>query len=132
MIVFSCPRYEQTLPIGNDGRVVSRCLPRNLLITIPGTLIYSQNVDLVIAPSPPGKIQRLAQGGDRGRGRAGLYRYVQFRAAIEYSEPFSSSLCCVNFQGVDCLGELPGAPRAAAQLAEDPPVLELGVRALAG
>jgi len=33
---------------------------------------------------------------------------------------------------VDGLGELPGAPGAAAELAEDLPGLELGVRALAG
>jgi hypothetical protein len=33
---------------------------------------------------------------------------------------------------VDDLGELPGAPWAAAELAEDAPGLELGVRALAG
>jgi hypothetical protein len=38
----------------------------------------------------------------------------------------------VKLQGVDGLGELPGAPGTAAELAEDPPVLELGVRALAG
>jgi hypothetical protein len=37
----------------------------------------------------------------------------------------------VNLQGVDGFGELPGAPGAAAELAEDAPVLELGVRALA-
>ena len=48
------------------------------------------------------------------------------------TEPFPSSLCRVDLQGVDCLGELAGAPRAAAELAEDSPGLELGVRALAG
>jgi hypothetical protein len=33
---------------------------------------------------------------------------------------------------MDGLGELAGAPGAASELAEDVPVLELGVRALAG
>ena len=33
---------------------------------------------------------------------------------------------------MDCLGELPGAPGAAAELAEDTPGFKLGVRALAG
>ena len=33
---------------------------------------------------------------------------------------------------MDGLGELPGAPGTAAELAEDAPGLELGVRALAG
>ena len=48
------------------------------------------------------------------------------------SEPFPSSLCCVNLQGVDCPGELSSTPGAAAELAEDSPGLELGVGALAG
>src|SRR5215470_5965370 len=48
------------------------------------------------------------------------------------SELFPTWLCCVNFQGVDCLGELPGAPGAAAEFAEDAPGFKLGVRALAG
>ena len=48
------------------------------------------------------------------------------------SEPFSSCICLADLQNVDGLGELAGAPRAASQLAEDPPGLELGVRALAG
>jgi hypothetical protein len=50
----------------------------------------------------------------------------------EYREPFPSSLCGVNLQGVDGLGELSGAPGAAAELTQDSPGLELGVRALAG
>jgi len=48
------------------------------------------------------------------------------------SEPFPSCLCRANFQSVDGLGELSGAPGAAAELTENPPVLELRVRALAG
>ena len=48
------------------------------------------------------------------------------------SEPFSSCVCLANLQNVDGLGELPGAPGAAAELAEDAPGLELGVRAFAG
>jgi hypothetical protein len=38
----------------------------------------------------------------------------------------------VNLQGVDGLGELSGAPGAAAELTQDSPGLELGVRVLAG
>jgi hypothetical protein len=38
----------------------------------------------------------------------------------------------VKFKGVDGLGELACTPGAAAELAEDAPGLELGVRALAG
>ncbi len=45
---------------------------------------------------------------------------------------FSFWLCLVKPQYVDGLGELPGAPRAAAQLPEDAPGLELGVRAFSG
>jgi WD40 repeat protein len=45
---------------------------------------------------------------------------------------FSSCVCLVDLQYVDGLGELAGAPGAAAELAEDVPGLELGVRALAG
>ena len=47
-------------------------------------------------------------------------------------EAFPSSLCLAGLQYVDGLGELSGAPRAAAELAEDSSRLELGVRALAG
>ena len=47
-------------------------------------------------------------------------------------EPFSSCVCLADLQYVDGLGELSGAPGAAAELAEDVPGLELGVRALAG
>jgi putative transposase len=50
----------------------------------------------------------------------------------DFTEPFSSWLCLADLQYVDGLGELSGAPGAAAELAEDPPGLELGVRALAG
>ena len=52
--------------------------------------------------------------------------------ATFYMEPFSSWLCLADLQCVDGLGELAGAPGAAAELAEDAPGLELGVRALAG
>ena len=46
---------------------------------------------------------------------------------------FFICLChLADLQYVDGLGELSGAPGAAAQLPQDPPVLELGVRALAG
>ena len=48
------------------------------------------------------------------------------------TELFPTWLCCVNFQGVDYLGELPGAPGAAAEFAEDAPGFKPGVRALAG
>jgi hypothetical protein len=51
-------------------------------------------------------------------------------------EPFSSWLCLVmrlaELQYVNGLGEFPGAPGAAAELAEDLPGLELGVCPLAG
>ena len=40
------------------------------------------------------------------------------------TEPFSSRLCLAELQYVDGLGELAGAPGAAAQLAEDAPGLE--------
>src|SRR5580693_312240 len=47
--------------------------------------------------------------------------------ASSSTEPFSSCICLADLQNVDGLGELAGAPRAASQLAEDPPGLELGV-----
>jgi hypothetical protein len=40
------------------------------------------------------------------------------------TEPFSSCVCLADLQYVDGLGELAGAPGAAAELAEDVPVLE--------
>jgi hypothetical protein len=48
------------------------------------------------------------------------------------TEPFPTSLCCVNLQRVDGLGKLARAPRAAAELVQDVPGLELRVRALTG
>src|SRR6266568_7523955 len=48
------------------------------------------------------------------------------------SEPFPSWLCLAGLQYVNGLGELSGAPGAAAEFPEDVPGLELGVRALAG
>ena len=36
------------------------------------------------------------------------------QASPSITELFPTWLCCVNFQGVDCLGELPGAPGAGA------------------
>jgi hypothetical protein len=48
------------------------------------------------------------------------------------TEPFPSWLCLADLQYVNGLGELSGAPGAAAELAEDVPGFELGVRALAG
>ena len=47
-------------------------------------------------------------------------------------EAFPSWLSLAGLQYVDGLGELAGAPGAAAELTENPPGLELGVRALAG
>jgi len=55
-----------------------------------------------------------------------------FDTAEIYSEPFPSWLCPADLQYVDGLGELTGAPGAAAELPENSPRLELGVRALAG
>jgi hypothetical protein len=49
-----------------------------------------------------------------------------------FTEPFSSCVCLADLQCVDGLGELAGAPGAAAEFAQDAPGLELGVRALAG
>src|SRR5689334_18723679 len=47
-------------------------------------------------------------------------------------EPFPSWLCLAKLQYMDGLGELTGAPRAAAELTKKFPAFELGVRALAG
>src|SRR5580693_7826161 len=52
--------------------------------------------------------------------------------AIHDIEPFSSCFGLADLQYVDGLGELAGAPGAAAELAQDAPGLELGVRAFAG
>jgi len=48
-----------------------------------------------------------------------------------FSELFPTWLCRVELQYVNGLGEFSGAPRAAAELPEEPPRFELGVRALA-
>jgi hypothetical protein len=42
-------------------------------------------------------------------------------------EPFPSWLCLASLQDMDGLGELAGAPLAAAEFAENPPGLELRV-----
>jgi hypothetical protein len=42
----------------------------------------------------------------------------------ENIEPFSSCFGFADLQNVDCLGELTGAPGAAAELTEDLPGLE--------
>jgi hypothetical protein len=49
-----------------------------------------------------------------------------------YTEPFSSCFGFADLQNVDCLGELTGAPGAAAELTEDLPGLELGIRPFPG
>src|SRR6516225_9960151 len=49
-----------------------------------------------------------------------------------HTEPFPSCLCVTGLQNVDGLGELTGAPWAAAQLPENFPGFELCVRPLAG
>jgi hypothetical protein len=59
-------------------------------------------------------------------------RYEIEPQTFSYIEPFSSCVCLADLQCVDGLGELAGAPGAAAELAQDAPGLELGVRALAG
>src|SRR5579871_3962518 len=53
-------------------------------------------------------------------------------ASLRQHSALPSCLCLADLQYVDGFGELPGAPGAAAELTEDPPVLELRVRALAG
>ena len=50
---------------------------------------------------------------------------------LPLTEAFPSWLCLAGLQNVDGLGELTGAPGAAAELTENPPAFELGVRALA-
>jgi len=52
--------------------------------------------------------------------------------AVPDSEHFPSCLYLADLQCVNGLGELPGAPGTTAELVQDVPRLELGVRALAG
>src|SRR5690348_7727827 len=58
--------------------------------------------------------------------------WCSIRTARRVNEAFSSCLCLAGLQYVDGLGELPGAPGAAAELPENLPCLELRVRAFAG
>ena len=53
------------------------------------------------------------------------------RSRSTTTEPFSCSLCRVILESMDGFGELAGSPRAAAELTENLPVLELRVRAFA-
>ena len=80
--------------------------------------------------SPPG--MREVELSIRGMTCAACAARVQKKLSGLDDEPFPSSLCGVNLQGVDGLGELSGAPGAAAELTQDSPGLELGVRALTG
>jgi hypothetical protein len=61
-----------------------------------------------------------------------LFRDLAAADREQYTEPFPSCLCLADLQYVDGLGEFPGTPGAAAELTQDPPGLELGVRALTG
>ena len=74
--------------------------------------------------------ERLLPSRHRANDSTGMAVTHVLRGLV--SEPFSSCVCLADLQYVDGLGELAGAPGAAAELAEDVPVLELGVRALAG
>ncbi len=58
-------------------------------------------------------------------------KQLQWSLAFQGTERFSSG-GLAGLKDVDGLGELPGAPGAAAEFAQDPPGLELGVRPLAG
>jgi hypothetical protein len=75
---------------------------------------------------------RYGTASTNARGIGQAMRNISHSPTAGFSEPFSSWLCGVDLQGVDGLGELPGAVGAAAELAEDPPVLEQGVCPLAG
>ena len=72
----------------------------------------------------------------RGTERFASVEIDQYRLRSPFvpanTEPFSSCVCLADLQYVDGLCELAGAPGAAAQLTQDVPGLELGVRALAG
>ena len=67
------------------------------------------------------------QAGSQYRGmavQAGLQCRRDSNAGVGVSESFSSCFSFADLQNVDCLGELTGAPRAAAELIEDLPYLE--------
>ncbi len=82
------------------------------------------------------ELQRKLSGHRRDMAKAepgsARWRELELKIAECMTERFSSGVCLADLQYVDGLGELPGAPGAAAELAEDPPGLELGVRAFAG
>jgi Transposase DDE domain len=91
----------------------------------PDRLSFMRSISLIRrqvtdqAAFPPGRLEHA--------------RVMAVREILErVSEPFPSGLCLAELQYVDGFGELPGAPGAAAELAEDAPGLELGVRTLAG
>jgi len=67
-------------------------------------------------------------GETRGKVAAGPDAGQCHRAS---PRPYICLCHLADLQYVDGLGELSGAPGAAAELPEDPPGLELGVRALA-
>jgi hypothetical protein len=64
-------------------------------------------------------------------GRGGVY-LPGVRIEVSSTERFPPWLWLADLQYVDGLGKQPGAPGAAAELAENSPRLELGIRALAG
>jgi hypothetical protein len=71
----------------------------------------------------------FARAGDE---LAALARGRTARIIGTITEPFPSWLCLAELQHVNRLGELPGTPGTAAELPEDAPGLELGVRSFSG
>ena len=82
-----------------------------------------------VATQQQGQVVLGPFDNDRRTARQSFRKFADIEVDIE---PFPSWLCLADLQYVDGLGELAGAPGAAAELTEDSPGLELGVRALAG
>jgi putative transposase len=84
-----------------------------------------KDADIDPAPQRSGQTWRAFLAGQAATILAADFFHVD-------TEPFPSWLCLANLQYVDGLGELAGAPGTAAELTEDSPGLELGIRAFAG
>src|SRR6516164_1940199 len=93
-----------------------RSVRKSFALTDGGS--HACTADLLIAADA------VRRGGEIGQR---LTRCVRPDLAGHGSEPFPSWLCLAGLQYVDGLGQLPSAPGAAAELAEDAPGLELGV-----
>ena len=131
-------RFELLTPCMPSGGSTSTCVHRpSPQVTVPVSARQSPGIrtrcGTSLLYSPTGRWRS-------GASPAAACLSISSRAFPPPLPPEKAFWCTERFSSgglaglkdVDGLGELPGAPGAAAEFAQDPPGLELGVRPLAG